>query len=634
MRRGMFITLALLCLLWAEAALAQPTCTLNVTPTSGVAPLSVTASGLCTAPLDNITQVYLQWGDGTTPTFVNPGFTVSHKYNSSGTFRVVLTAIDSFGLSGSASQTVAVSPPLQCSPQASPASGKAPLAVTITANCTDPDGTPSIVVQLGDGYYQSGPTVSHTYVSGGNFRAVVTARDSAGNGYVGTVNVTVTATAALFVGISNGQVKEFGEDGSPLATLNTNLGGSTTGMAFDAFSNLFVTDFTANAVSKFPGLGPAASFGSGYNCKPESIVFDAAGNGYVGETGCSHAIVKLDPYGTITAVYQPAVEQQGTDWIDLGSDQCTIYYTSQGTSVLRYNACTRQQLAPLTSQLQEGLAVRILPDGGVVVANLQNILRFDGGGKQVQSYDAPDENCWSALALDGDGKSFWASDYCTSDIVRFDLNSGAQLSKFNAGVPTNSVFGVQTFVPPQTTPAGALLASPGTASVTPGQAATYSLAFSPLGSAVGQTFTFSCGNLPVGTSCTFSPPSATAQSGGVNTSLSINTSMGAAASLHRTRGGFVFAMVLPVLPLIFFPILPLSRGKRRLFLIAMLLLFAIVTLSCGGSGSSTPQSSPGSNVSAPPTPSNGAAPSGTYTVLVHAQSGSQESSTTVQLTVQ
>jgi len=148
MRRGMFITLALLCLLWAEAALAQPTCTLNVTPTSGVAPLSVTASGLCTAPLDNITQVYLQWGDGTTPTFVNPGFTVSHKYNSSGTFRVVLTAIDSFGLSGSASQTVAVSPPLQCSPQASPASGKAPLAVTITANCTDPDGTPSIVVQL------------------------------------------------------------------------------------------------------------------------------------------------------------------------------------------------------------------------------------------------------------------------------------------------------------------------------------------------------------------------------------------------------------------------------------------------------------------------------------------------------
>ncbi|HLK34500.1 MAG TPA: PKD domain-containing protein [Terriglobales bacterium] len=631
MHRDLLLAFAVLCL-FSLPALAQPTCSMQVTPSSGIAPLTVTASGLCTSPEHNITEVLLSWGDGT-QIFVPQGFTENHTFSSSGTFTVVVTAIDSNGLTGSAQQTVKVLPPLQCSPSASPARGNAPLTVKIAANCTDPNPISSAFVQLGDGYYQNGQTATHTYISGGTFHAVISVKDKAGNVFVGTVDVSVTATSAVFVGINNGEVKEFGKDGSPLATLNTNAGGSTTGMGFDQFANLYVTDFTANGVTRFSGQTPAA-FGAGYNCKPESIVFDAAGNAYVGETGCSHAIVKLDPYGTITAVYQPAVEQQGTDWIDLGSDQCTIYYTSQGTSVLRYNACTRQQLAPLTSQLQEGLAVRILPDGGVVVANLQNILRFDGGGKQVQSYDAPDENCWSALALDGDGKSFWASDYCTSDIVRFDLNSGAQLSKFNAGVPTNSVFGVQTFVPPQTTPAGALLASPGTASVTPGQAATYSLAFSPLGSAVGQTFTFSCGNLPVGTSCTFSPPSATAQSGGVNTSLSINTSMGAAASLHRTRGGFVFAMVLPVLPLIFFPILPLSRGKRRLFLIAMLLLFAIVTLSCGGSGSSTPQSSPGSNVSAPPTPSNGAAPSGTYTVLVHAQSGSQESSTTVQLTVQ
>lgn len=628
MRRGMFITLALLCLLWAEAALAQPTCTLNVTPASGVAPLSVTASGLCTAPLNNITQVYLTWGDGTPPTFVNPGFTVSHKYNSSGTFRVVLTAIDSFGLSGSASQTVTVSPPLQCSPQATPASGKAPLAVTITANCTDPDGTPSIVVQLGDGYYQGGPTVSHTYVSGGNFRAVVTARDNAGNGYVGTVNVMVTATAAVFVGINNGQVKEFGKDGSPLATLNTNLGGSTTGMAFDAFSNLFVTDFTANAVSKFPGLGPAASFGSGYNCKPESMVFDAAGNGYVGETGCSHAIVKLDPYGTITAVYQPAVEQQGTDWIDLASDQCTIYYTSQGPSVLRFNACTGRQMAPLTSQLTEALALRILPDGGVVVANLKNIKRLDGDGKAVQTYDATGEDCWSALTLDSDGTSFWATDYCTSDVVRFDLNHGTLISKFNAGAPANSVFGIQTFAPAQTTAAGTFLASPTSASVTPGQAASYSLTFSPVGAAVGQDFSFSCANLPAGASCTFSPGSATAEAGGVTTTLTVNTSTGTTALLFQPKRVWL-GMLLPALPLL---LLGGQSRRRKMAVVALALLLAAALVSCGGSGaSSTP--TPSANNS-PPTPSSGATSAGTYTVVVHAQSGPQESSTTVQLTVQ
>jgi hypothetical protein len=630
MRRGTFITVALLCLLWAEAALAQPTCSLNVSPASGVAPLSVTASGLCTSPLNDITQEYVDWGDGT-QNFVNPGFTISHKYNSSGTFTVVLTAYDALGQSGSASQTVTVFPPLQCSPQASPASGKAPLAVTVTANCTDPAGTPTVVVQFGDGYYQGGPTTSHTYVSGGNFKVVVTAKDNAGNGYVGTVNVTLTATPSVFVSINNGQVKQFGKDGSPMATLNTNLGGSTTGMAFDAFSNLYVTDFTANAVSKFPGLGPAAGFGSGYNCKPESIVFDQAGNAYVGETGCSHAIVKLDPYGTITAVHQPAVEQQGTDWIDLASDQCTIYYTSQGASVLRFNTCTRQQMTPLTSQLTEGLALRILPDGGVVVADLKNIKRFDATGKSLQTYDAPGEDCWSALALDSDGASFWATDYCTSDVIRFDLGKGTQISKFNAGVPANSVFGIQTFAPAQTAAAGTFIASPSSASVTPGQAASYKLTFSPVGAAVGQDFSFSCGNLPAGASCTFSPGTATAQASGVTTTLNINTSTGAAARLFQSKHQLLwFALLLPVLPLLLMG--SPSRSRKILLNLLVLLVFAAL-LSCGGGGASSTSNPPPTN-SAPPTPSNGATSAGTYTVLVHATSGSQESSTTVQLTVQ
>ena len=628
MRRGMFISIALLCLIATEAALAQPTCSLNVSPTTGVAPLSVTASGLCTTPLNDITQEYLDWGDGTR-TFVNPGFTVSHKYNSSGTFNVVLTAFDALGQSGTASQTVKVSPPLQCSPQATPASGKAPLAVTVAANCTDPDGTPTVVMQFGDGYYQSGPSTSHTYVSGGNVKVVVTAKDKAGNAYVGTVNVAITAMSSLFVGINNGEVKEFGKDGSAAATLSTTLGGSTTGMGFDQFANLYVTDFTANAVSKFAGLGPAAGFGSGYNCKPESVVFDHAGNAYVGETGCSHAIVKLDPYGTITAVYQPAVEQQGTDWIDLASDQCTIYYTSQGSSVLRFNACTRQQLAPLTSQLTTGLALRILPDGSVLVANLKNIMRFDAAGKLLQTYDAPGEDCWSALAADSDGTSFWASDYCTSDVARFDLAKTSVVSKFNAGVPANSVFGIETFVPPQIAAAGTLIASPASASVTPGQAASYSLNFSPVGAAVGQDFTFSCGNLPAGTSCTFSPPTATAQASGMSVNMTINTSTGATAALHKSGPGWL-ALMIPILPLVLIGGRPRKRGSM-LLLVALVVLIPL--LSCGGGGTS---STPAQNSSsfAPPTPSTGATSAGTYTVLVHAQSGAQESSTTVQLTVQ
>ncbi|HKC70167.1 MAG TPA: hypothetical protein VKB60_01030, partial [Terriglobales bacterium] len=197
-------------------------------------------------------------------------------------------------------------------------------------------------------------------------------------------------------------------------------------------------------------------------------------------------------------------------------------------------------------------------------------------------------------------------------MVRFDLDKGTLISKFNAGVPANSVFGIQTFAPPQTTAAGALVVSPFTASVTPGQAASYSLTFNPVGAAVGQDFSFSCGNLPAGASCTFSPATATAQAGGVTTSVTINTSTGTAAFLRNRRlGRLWFALLLPIFPLL---LLPGRGGKWRLFAIFLALLLCACLVSCSGGGGASSQNSPPPVNSTPPTPSNGATPSGTYTV--------------------
>jgi hypothetical protein len=113
--------------------------------------------------------------------------------------------------------------------------------------------------------------------------------------------------------------------------------------------------------------------------------------------------------------------------------------------------------------------------------------------------------------------------------------------------------------------------------------------------------------------------------------LAINTSSGKAALLRQQKHGAGWlAMILPILPLL---LVGGPRRRRRIMLLVLLVLIAAALLSCGGSGSS---STPAQNSSsfAPPTPSNGATSSGTYTVLVHAVSGSQESSTSVQLTVQ
>ena len=72
-------------------------------------------------------------------------------------------------------------------------------------------------------------------------------------------------------------------DGTLVGDLITDT--EATGMAFDQNANLFVTGFNSNRISRFPANGaPKEDFGSGYGCAPESIVFDRAGNAFIGAT--------------------------------------------------------------------------------------------------------------------------------------------------------------------------------------------------------------------------------------------------------------------------------------------------------------------------------------------------------------
>ncbi|HLK34750.1 MAG TPA: PKD domain-containing protein, partial [Terriglobales bacterium] len=393
-----------------------PTCVLAVAPTSGQAPLTVTANAHCSDIDGDPLNVVIAWGDGTSTN----GSSGSHTYAVPGNFTVTVTATDPSGNVGTASQavTVTATPPNStptCTLQVSPGTGPTPLPVTVTANCTDPgNDLSSELISFGDGFYGTSANSSHTYVSSGTYTVSVIATDKAGNTSSPVSQaVSVSDNPVLFVGVSGGQVSQFTKSGSHQSTLNSNQGGSMTGMAFDASGNLYTTDFTADAVSEFGASGTLmGNFGSGYNCKPESIVFDNSGNAYVGETGCSHALLKFDAYGNLVATYSVSTEQEGSDWIDLAPDQCTIFYTSQGASVLRYNVCTKQQLSTFASGLTTGLAVKLLPDGGALVADKQDVVRFDSAGRKIMTYTASGENCFVSLALDSDGKSFWAADYC------------------------------------------------------------------------------------------------------------------------------------------------------------------------------------------------------------------------------
>jgi PKD repeat protein len=618
---------------------APPTCGLSVSPNKGNPPLTVTANGNCSDPENDIVSIVLNWADGTT---VN-GASGSHTYSLAGSYRVTLTATDSAGGMGTATKTVTVgsgqNAPPQCSMSVSPTTGQVPVTVTITPNCSDPENDiSSIVVDFGDGFYgavSAGSTLSHTFSWAGTFQVTVTASDVAGNASKpASQTVSTSDTPTMFVGISNGQIKQFDESGKALKTLNTNQGGTITGMAFDWLDSLYVTDFTSNAVTKFNGNGNVTgNFGSGYNCQPESIVFDNAGNAYVGETGCSHALLKFDAYGNLAAAYSVSTEVEGSDWIDMASDECTIYYTSQGTTVFRFNVCTGQQESPFATTLTTGLGIKILPDGGVLAANKQNIIHFDSAGQVVTKYTAPGESCWVSLALDPDRKSFWAVDYCSSDVVRFEVSSGNLLAKFNSGTPTNNVYGIGMRGPAShLAPAGPLIASPQSMTVATGQAASFTVGFVPSDAAVDRTFTFSCANLPVGASCQFSPQNAKVASSGTTVQVTITTGSGGAQLRMFSPRFFAWWILLS-------GVLFVGEVRTRSLRIqwnwigVVLIIISVASLmACGGvTKNSGAGAANGSN--AMPAASS-TTPASAYAIIVRATSDSSQSSTVVNLTVQ
>ena len=256
-------------------------------------------------------------------------------------------------------------------------------------------------------------------------------------------------TGDIVISMETGQIQWRLPDGTLNRTVVGTQIGTTEGLAFDAAGNLYVARWctvwcgTANTVEVFNNAGiPMGTFGSDY-CSPRDIVFDAAGAMYVGQAGgCGATILKFAP-GQPVVAFPAASENYGAFSIDLAPDGCTMFYTSWGVDVKRYDVCTGVQLpnfnvAPLPSR--DSMGLRVLDDGSVVVASGSAIVRLGADGAVAQTYAAPDgEPAWfSGLDLVGDG-TFWVANYETSNVYRFDITTGALIAGFNAGTPTHTL---------------------------------------------------------------------------------------------------------------------------------------------------------------------------------------------------
>ena len=251
----------------------------------------------------------------------------------------------------------------------------------------------------------------------------------------------------VFAAVGDGQVKELNPTtGAVVQTLSDTVDSTyNAGMAFTSAGNLLVTDFGGQAVSQFDNNGNfVGKFGSGYNSDPESIALDSSGNVYVGQADGSHQILKFNSSGTLLATYSPATEDRGTDWIDLAADQKTMYYTSEGKFVHRFDVSTSTQLANLNTTPLSGdaaYALRVIPAGpfagDVLVADSDQVVRLDTSGNIAQTYlTAQGPSTLFALNLDPDGKSFWTADLSDGNVYKVDIATGAIDKQFTVSANT------------------------------------------------------------------------------------------------------------------------------------------------------------------------------------------------------
>ena len=255
---------------------------------------------------------------------------------------------------------------------------------------------------------------------------------------------TAFARGNVLLSIGGGQFEEHTPSGTLVQTLDSTTGtNENDGMCFDSAGNLYATNgFSYGSVAKFDANGNLVNkdfvtpteTNDGH---PESCVVDSSGNLYVGLPDSSPtAIQEYSPAGALLHTFNVASEDRGSDWLDLASDQCTLFYTSESTSILRFDACTNTQLAPFATGLPGPcFAHRILGDASVLVACSGAIVHLSSTGTVIHTFTAASLGDTSsdlfAMNIDPDGTTFWTADYGSGKVIRANISDGSVVGGFN-----------------------------------------------------------------------------------------------------------------------------------------------------------------------------------------------------------
>ena len=251
----------------------------------------------------------------------------------------------------------------------------------------------------------------------------------------------------VFASVGGGQVKVFTPSGVLVQTLVTGTGSSeTTGGAFDGAGNFYVTNFQSGDVSKFDNNGTLIGQILTGLSSVESISVNQAGNLYVGRADGDEDVRYISPSGVLLDQFDVAVGPRGSDWVDLAADQQTLFYTSEGDTVRRYDVAGDTQLTDFgTIPGAQLFANRILSDGGLLVAGWTsgNVYRLNSTGALIDTFNIG--GSLFALNLDPDGQTFWTADYSSGEIYRANISDGLVVTQFNAAPFSTSLAGLAIF---------------------------------------------------------------------------------------------------------------------------------------------------------------------------------------------
>jgi PKD repeat protein len=310
-------------------------------------------------PDGTITAYSWEFGDQT----IGEGKTVTHVYQSAGTYTVKLTVTDDKDAKASATQQITVqeAPPNE-PPFAkftfTPATARVNEPVTFDASESRDDG--QIVKyewDFGDGSTGEGQTASHTYTQAGTFIVKLTVTDD--QGAVGSTTRSVLVRLA---------VESFAAPGT-----------DPSGLVWDG-THFWVTDTESNKIYKLDQDGKVLSSFDGPGTNPLALAWD--GEHLWVADDLDEKLYQLDPQTgeVLHTVDIPDSAIHGIAW--------------------------------------DGQNLWVIDD------DTGKLIKLDADGKALQSFSFPDV---SAGGLTWDGKNLWMSDSAAGLLLKIDPGTGKQL---------------------------------------------------------------------------------------------------------------------------------------------------------------------------------------------------------------